>query len=462
MLYASGHETDDVLQDVFLRVHTALRAGVVPLEPRAWLLRLVHNACVDELRRARTRPVGDVELDGVPALSAQLPDELARRAEARALLGDIHRLPARQRSVLVMSAIDGLSHEEVAGPPRHDGRDDPLAAGAGAREPPPHRRGARDRLHCGLRGAGRGRRRRACGRARSRAGTCGAARTAAPTSATCARRRRACAGWRAGARGASSRSCSAAAGSRACRRSRRARAARSSSAAARSPCPSWPSMRATCRELASVQPELVLQEAARGPAQRTRAARAPVPLVAGCAATSAPVRAASRPPRRPRRRHEGQARREAPGAGPSRPRLALDDVRAPAGRIALRAFERGSQPDARPSAGTMQALLRAVPHAARRAAASARSRCPSCSAGGVPRPATVKPAPPRASSRPPRRRRPRRSRCRTPAPTPSPTPVATATPVPTATATPTPTAVADRDAARRHARRCRRTRGCGG
>ncbi|MDA0163652.1 sigma-70 family RNA polymerase sigma factor [Solirubrobacter ginsenosidimutans] len=115
ILYASGHETDDVLQDVFLRVHTALRAGVVPLEPRAWLLRLVHNACVDELRRGRTRPVGDVELDGVPALSAQLPDELARRAEARALLGDIHRLPDRQRSVLVMSAIDGLSHEEVAG-----------------------------------------------------------------------------------------------------------------------------------------------------------------------------------------------------------------------------------------------------------------------------------------------------------------------------------------------------------
>ena len=51
----------------------------------------------------------------MPALTAQLPDELARRAEARALLGDIHRLPDRQRSVLVMSAIDGLSHEEVAG-----------------------------------------------------------------------------------------------------------------------------------------------------------------------------------------------------------------------------------------------------------------------------------------------------------------------------------------------------------
>ncbi len=115
LLYASGHDPEDVLQDVFLRVHGALRSGVVPLEPRPWLLRLVHNACVDELRRARTRPLGDVELDGVPSIAPLLPDELARRAEARALLGDIHRLPDRQRSVLVMSAIEGLSHEEVAG-----------------------------------------------------------------------------------------------------------------------------------------------------------------------------------------------------------------------------------------------------------------------------------------------------------------------------------------------------------
>ena len=115
LLYASGHDPEDVLQDVFLRVHGALRAGVVPLEPRPWLLRLVRNACLDELRRVRPRPVGDVVLAAVPAAGALLPDELARRAEARALLGDIHRLPERQRSVLVMSAIEGLSHEEVAG-----------------------------------------------------------------------------------------------------------------------------------------------------------------------------------------------------------------------------------------------------------------------------------------------------------------------------------------------------------
>ena len=114
LLRGSGHDPDDVLQDVFLRAHAALEAGVVPIEPRAWLLRLVRNACLDELRRARTRLVGDAVLEAIPAVGAQLPDELSARAEARALLGDIHRLPDRQRSVLVLSALDGLSHEEVA------------------------------------------------------------------------------------------------------------------------------------------------------------------------------------------------------------------------------------------------------------------------------------------------------------------------------------------------------------
>ena len=103
-----------MLQDVYLRAHKALESGVVPIEPRAWLLRLVRNACLDELRRVKARPVAEVVLEAVPSFGSGLPDELSNRAEARALLGDIHRLPDRQRSVLVMSALDGLSHEEVA------------------------------------------------------------------------------------------------------------------------------------------------------------------------------------------------------------------------------------------------------------------------------------------------------------------------------------------------------------
>ena len=114
LLRGSGHDPDDILQDVFLRVHGALRGGVAPLAPRAWLLRLVQNACIDELRSGRRMAGEAVELDLLPSTGAHPPVELARRIEARALLVDMSRLPDRQRDVLVLSALDGLSHEEVA------------------------------------------------------------------------------------------------------------------------------------------------------------------------------------------------------------------------------------------------------------------------------------------------------------------------------------------------------------
>ena len=114
MLRGSGYDPDDVLQDVYLRADAALRGGVVPMDS-------VPGCCASSATPVLTNcaapacgAAGDVELETLPAVSGQLPEVLVDRTEARALLGDIHRLPDRQKSVLVMSALDGLSHEEVA------------------------------------------------------------------------------------------------------------------------------------------------------------------------------------------------------------------------------------------------------------------------------------------------------------------------------------------------------------
>ena len=218
MLYASGHEADDVLQDVFLRVHSRLARR------RACRSSRVPGCCGSSTTPVSTSCAARAPAPSVTSSSTACPPcsaPAARRArptaaEARALLGDIHRLPDRQK----LGAGDERDRRALArggrGPAGHDRRDDPLAAGAGAREPAPHRRGARDRVLSAvcdaLDEAASG------GRARERD------RPPAPVELrrTAARyqrdlrapRPRACAGWRAGARGASSRSCSAAAGSR--------------------------------------------------------------------------------------------------------------------------------------------------------------------------------------------------------------------------------------------------------
>ena len=42
---------EDVLQDVYMRAYGALRADDRPVAVRAWLYRVAHNRCIDELRR---------------------------------------------------------------------------------------------------------------------------------------------------------------------------------------------------------------------------------------------------------------------------------------------------------------------------------------------------------------------------------------------------------------------------
>jgi RNA polymerase sigma-70 factor (ECF subfamily) len=91
---------------------------------KSWLLRIVTNACYDDLRRRKRRPAtsldeltdgedGEAEFD-VPA-PEDGPETIAQRHE---LVGLIQRgimtLPDDQRIVLVLSDVQGMSYEEIA------------------------------------------------------------------------------------------------------------------------------------------------------------------------------------------------------------------------------------------------------------------------------------------------------------------------------------------------------------
>src|SRR5918997_958380 len=53
LLRRSEHDAEDVVQDVLIRAHAAMRAGDGPEELRPWLYRLTRNRAIDEVRRAR-------------------------------------------------------------------------------------------------------------------------------------------------------------------------------------------------------------------------------------------------------------------------------------------------------------------------------------------------------------------------------------------------------------------------
>jgi RNA polymerase sigma-70 factor (ECF subfamily) len=89
---------------------------------KAWLLRIVTNACYDQLRSKQRRPT--TSLDDLPVETdhttylrdpAKLPDELVERQELNRLIQDgILALPVEQRLVLVLSDVQGLPYQEIA------------------------------------------------------------------------------------------------------------------------------------------------------------------------------------------------------------------------------------------------------------------------------------------------------------------------------------------------------------
>src|SRR4051812_8918285 len=108
----SRQDAEDVLQDVFFRAFGALRADERPVNLRAWLYRVAHNRCIDHLRRPVPALADVFEMSRTPLHDPV--EDAQRRVDLRRLVMDVGRLPAQQRSALLMREIDGMSYADLA------------------------------------------------------------------------------------------------------------------------------------------------------------------------------------------------------------------------------------------------------------------------------------------------------------------------------------------------------------
>lgn len=111
----------DATQDAFISAFKAMRkfrGGSF----KAWILRIVTNACYDQLRSKKRRPAEsmdalDIDQDHIGFLrdESERPDEVLERQQLnQAIQSGIESLPAEQRVVVVLSDIQGLSYQEIA------------------------------------------------------------------------------------------------------------------------------------------------------------------------------------------------------------------------------------------------------------------------------------------------------------------------------------------------------------
>jgi RNA polymerase sigma-70 factor (ECF subfamily) len=112
----------DATQEAFISAYQAIN-GYRGGSFRAWLMRIVTNACYDELRRRKRRPTSSLEAlyvtdaaPGEPLVdSLEGPEAFAQRQDLnRALQAGMQTLPAEQRVALVLSDVQGYNYQEIA------------------------------------------------------------------------------------------------------------------------------------------------------------------------------------------------------------------------------------------------------------------------------------------------------------------------------------------------------------
>src|SRR6202012_5724481 len=114
MLTGSSVDAEDAVQEIFVRAYSGLLSRDRELSLSAWLYRIPHNRCIDELRRPQS-----VATEAIPPTVPNAGGDPVARMEQRdalkRLIADVQRLPDQQRSALLMRELTGMTYADVAG-----------------------------------------------------------------------------------------------------------------------------------------------------------------------------------------------------------------------------------------------------------------------------------------------------------------------------------------------------------
>lgn len=105
-------EAEEMTQEAFVKAWDGLGRFRGAASFKTWLYRIATNLCINRLSRRRPN---DPLSDEIPAARRDEPEEVfRRRALAESISHALAVLPADQRSALVLSIYDEMSHEEIA------------------------------------------------------------------------------------------------------------------------------------------------------------------------------------------------------------------------------------------------------------------------------------------------------------------------------------------------------------
>lgn len=107
-LLRDAHEAQDVAQDVYVKVWESAPAYRPQGSPMAWLLTVARNLARSRLRQSGRQIALDEEAwNAIPAAAPDVEDR-------QLLQGALARLGAEEREIVLLHAVTGLKHREIA------------------------------------------------------------------------------------------------------------------------------------------------------------------------------------------------------------------------------------------------------------------------------------------------------------------------------------------------------------
>lgn len=105
----NSHDAEDVVQEVFLRVHRSGTKDVIDMP--AWLARIAFRLAIDRTRKPQGATLDDIDMASADASAEHLAIDRQRVNQVQRLIA---ALPDELRYPLVLSAFEELNSRQIA------------------------------------------------------------------------------------------------------------------------------------------------------------------------------------------------------------------------------------------------------------------------------------------------------------------------------------------------------------
>lgn len=112
-LLESESDAEDAVQELYLKLWSVRSSLADVRNPFAYGVSLLKNICIDRIRRRTARQTEPLE-KAPPLAEVSAHRHMEITDTLRFLLGEMEKLPQRQREVLKLRAMEGLEYEDIS------------------------------------------------------------------------------------------------------------------------------------------------------------------------------------------------------------------------------------------------------------------------------------------------------------------------------------------------------------